>query len=167
MIFLEWQIKFCSGEERRKNIWWIDSDDPILSVQGETNSATRISVLEVRWTLPGSRLREKLCGRTGRRFRARYYASEFEARSGASGRKTTFNRAKWKRREQFFERGNYRFVWSPRSLALQEADRDIGHIPGVRKARREPNRDLHVFSPSLSPSFLCDRLCRVRFALSA
>lgn len=90
---------------------------------------------------------------TGRGFRARYYASEFEARSGASGRKTTFNRPKWKRREQFFERGNYRFVWSPRSLALQEADRDIGHIPGVRKARREPNRDLHVFSPPLSPSF--------------
>lgn len=107
-----------------------------------------------RWMTEGFAGMERFFGSsTGRGFRARYYASEFEARSGASGRKTTFNRPKWKRREQFFERGNYRFVWSPRSLALQEADRDIGHIPGVRKARREPNRDLHVFSPPLSPSF--------------
>lgn len=44
-------------------------------------------------------------------------------------------------------------MWSPRSRPLQEADRDIGHIPGVRKARREPNRDLRVFSLSLSCSF--------------
>lgn len=39
---------------------------------------------------------------------------------------------------QFFERGNYRLVWSPRWRRLQEeTDRDIGHIPRVRKARRD------------------------------
>ncbi|CAD1476168.1 unnamed protein product, partial [Heterotrigona itama] len=79
-----------------------------------------------------------------------YYASEFEARSDALPRKTTFDWPKWKRREQFFERGNYRFVWSPRSQPLQEADRDIGHIPG-------PNRVVYIqacdFLLVTTPSF--------------
>lgn len=118
----------------------------------------------VRWTLwlseyPDAERRvqgSRFCNRSG--FRASVLRERNSRRVPA--RCTEKRRLKpwspeWKRRERFFERGNYRFVWSPWSRAgLQETDRDIGHIPGVRQARREPNRDHCISSPSFISLFL-------------